>query len=174
MFAYMQRDITNTLTQSILLAITVVSFMMLLIFRKIKMIPLFIIPNILPIVLVIGAMGWLGITVDLGVAISGAIIIGVAVDDTIHFLVKYQEARKKGLNFHDSLAYVMQYAGSAIIFTTIVLSSAFMIFSFSQFLPNVNFGVVTAIALVIAVAVDLLMLPAILSKYDGKDKSILN
>jgi len=173
MFAYMQHDVTDTLIQSITLAITVVSIMMLFIFRNLRMIPLFIIPNVLPIILVVGAMGWLGITIDIGVAISGAIIIGVAVDDTIHFLVKYREARSKGYNFHDSLSYVMQYAGSAIIFTTIVLSSAFMIFSFSQFLPNVNFGIVTAIALVIAVVVDLLMLPAILSKYDGKEKSLL-
>ncbi len=68
----------------------------------------------------------------------------------------------------------MQYAGSAIIFTTIILSCAFMIFAFSQFNPNVNFGIVTAIALVIAVFIDLVMLPAILCLYDGKDKSFLN
>jgi predicted RND superfamily exporter protein len=174
MFAHMQHDVTNTLIQSILLAITVVSLMMFFIFKSIKMVPLFIIPNILPIVLVIGVMGWLGINIDIGVAISGAIIIGVAVDDTIHFLVKYKEARLRGYNFKDSLAYIMQYAGSAIIFTTIILSLAFMIFAFSQFNPNVNFGIITAIALVIAVAIDLLMLPAILSLYDGKDRSFLN
>ncbi|MDF1879881.1 MMPL family transporter [Sulfurimonas sp. MAG313] len=173
MFAHMQHDVTDTLIQSISLAILAVSFMMLVIFRRIRMIPFFIIPNVLPIVLVIGIMGWFGMTIDIGVAISGAIIIGVAVDDTIHFLIKYQEARRKGYNFEDSLSYVMQYAGSAIIFTTIILSSAFMIFSFSQFLPNVNFGIVTAVALVIAVLVDLLMLPALLSKFDGKDKSTL-
>ncbi|HIC44290.1 MAG TPA: hypothetical protein EYO73_08395 [Sulfurimonas sp.] len=174
MFANMQHDVTDTLVQSIGLAITVVSIMMFIIFKSIKMVPLFIIPNVLPIVLVIGVMGWLGINIDIGVAISGAIIIGVAVDDTIHFLVKYQEARRRGYNFEDSLTYIMKYAGSAIIFTTIILSTAFMIFSFSQFIPNVNFGVVTAIALIIAVAVDLIMLPAVLSLYDGKDKSFLS
>jgi len=174
MFAHMQHDVTDTLVQSILLAISVVSIMMLFIFKSIRMIPLFIIPNVLPIVLVIGVMGWLGMTIDIGVAISGAIIIGVAVDDTIHFLVKYKEARLKGYNFHDSLTYIMQYAGSAIVFTTIILSLSFIVFSFSQFVPNVNFGVVTAIALVIAVVVDLFMLPAILSKYDGKDISFLS
>lgn len=174
MFAHMQHDVTDTLVQSIILAISVVSIMMLFIFKSIRMIPLFIIPNVLPIVLVIGVMGWLGMSIDIGVAISGAIIIGVAVDDTIHFLIKYKEARLKGYNFKDSLTYIMQYAGSAIIFTTIILSLAFVVFSFSQFVPNVNFGVVTAIALVIAVIVDLFMLPAILSKYDGKDKSFLN
>jgi len=173
MFAHMQSDVTDTLIQSISLAIIAVSIMMLFIFKSIKMIPFFIIPNVLPIVLVIGVMGWVGMTIDIGVAISGAIIIGVAVDDTIHFLIKYQEARRRNYNFEDSLSYVMQYAGSAIIFTTIILSSAFMVFSFSQFVPNVNFGIVTAVALVIAVLVDLLMLPALLSKFDGKDKSVI-
>ena len=173
MFAHMQSDVTDTLVQSILLAIGSVSLMMMFIFRNLRMIPLFIIPNVLPIVLVVGAMGWMGMTIDMGVAISGAIIIGVAVDDTIHFLVKYREARKRGDDMQRSLEYVMQYAGSAIIFTTIILSTAFLVFSFSQFLPNVHFGVVTALALVIAVLVDLLMLPAILSKYDSGKKSLI-
>ncbi len=174
MFAHMQHDVTDTLIQSILLAILAVSLMMILIFRNLRMLPLFIIPNILPITLVVGVMGWLGITIDIGVAISGAIIIGVAVDDTIHFLVKYREARRRGDDIEASLAYVMQYAGSAIIFTTIILSVAFLIFIFSQFLPNVNFGIVTAIALMIAVLVDLLMLPAILSRFDDAKNSLLD
>jgi len=73
------------------------------------------------------------------------------------------------------LEYVMQYAGSAIIFTTLILSTAFLVFSFSQFLPNVHFGIVTALALIIAVLVDLLMLPAILSKFDaGKESLLIN
>ena len=174
MFAHMQSDVTDTLIESILLAITVISLLMLFIFKSIRMIPLFIIPNILPIILVVGAMGWFNISIDIGVAISGAIIMGIAVDDTIHFLLKYKEARLKGFNLHDSLTYVMQYAGSAIIFTTVVLSSAFMVFTFSEFMLNANFGLVTAIALVIAVSVDLVLLPAILSLYDGNDKSFLN
>ncbi len=173
MFAHMQHDVTDTLINSIILAIVAVSIMMLLIFRNLRMIPLFIVPNILPIVLVVGVMGWLGLTIDIGVAISGAIIIGVAVDDTIHFLVKYREARYKGDSLEEALAYVMHYAGSAIIFTTIILSSAFMIFILSDFLPNVHFGIVTSIALIIAVWVDLLILPAVLSRFDGAKKSLL-
>ena len=173
MFAHMQHDVTNTLIQSILLAIGGITLMMMLIFRNLRMIPLFIVPNVLPIALVVGAMGWMGMTIDMGVAISGAIIIGVAVDDTIHFLVKYREARQRGDDMEHALEYVMQYAGSAIIFTTVILSAAFLVFSFSQFLPNVHFGVVTALALIIAVAVDLLMLPAILSRFDNGKKSLL-
>jgi len=173
MFARMQTDVTNTLIQSILLAIVVTSLLMFFIFKKLKMIPLFLIPNILPIILVIGVMGWLNINIDLGVAISGAIILGIAIDDTIHFLIKYKEARKKGLSCEDSLAYVMQYAGLAMVLTTVVLSSAFMVFRLSQFMLNANFGLITAIALLIALVVDLLLLPALLGRLDGKEKSLL-
>lgn len=173
MFAYMQHDITNTLIQSITLAVVIVSLMMLVIFRNLKMLPLFVIPNILPIALVVGIMGWLGITIDMGVAIAGAIIIGVAVDDTIHFMVKYLEARKRGDSMRDSLEYVMHYSGSAIIFTTLVLSLAFAVFMLSKFSPNYHFSVVTVSALIIALIADLLLLPAFLAWRDNKKRSEL-
>ncbi len=169
LFAHMQHDVTDTLVQSISIAIVAVSIMMFLIFKNLKLLPLIIAPNIIPIALVIGVMGWIGIDIDIGVAVSGAIIIGVAVDDTIHFLVKFFEAKKRGDNIHDALTYVMQYAGTAIIFTTIILSAAFLIFIFSQFNPNYHFGIVTASALIIAVIADLLMLPAIFSLLDKRD-----
>ena len=173
MFAYMQHDVTNTLIESITLAVVLISIIMLLIFRNLKMLPLFIIPNILPIALVVGVMGYLGIDIDMGVAIAGAIIIGVAVDDTIHFMVKYIEARKRGDSLEDALKYVMSYAGGAIIFTTIVLSLAFLVFVFSEFNPNYHFGIVTASALIIAVIVDLVALPSFLVLVDNRKRSLL-
>ena len=173
MFAHMQHDVTDTLIESITLAIIAISIVMLLIFRNWRMLPLFIVPNILPIALVVGVMGWLKIDIDMGVAVSGAIIIGVAVDDTIHFLVKYIEARKRGENLQDAMKYVMSYAGSAIVFTSIILCVAFLVFIFSDFNPNYHFGIVTASALVIAVVVDLVALPALLSLIDNRKKSLL-
>ncbi|SFV50853.1 Predicted exporter of the RND superfamily [hydrothermal vent metagenome] len=169
MFAHMQKDVTDTLIYSLSLAIVLVSVVMLLIFRRVKLLWVFILPNILPVLLVVGLMGWLGIDIDIGVAISGAIIIGVAVDDTIHFLVKYFDARERGLTLEDSFDEVIRYAGRAIIFTTIILSMAFSIFAFSHFVPNQNFGIVTAFALVVALVIDLLLLPAILSIVDRRN-----
>jgi predicted RND superfamily exporter protein len=172
MFAHMQADVTDTLIESILLALLAVTLMMMFIFKNLKLLPLIIAPNILPIALVVGVMGWLHIDIDIGVATAGAIIIGVAVDDTIHFLVKYFEARKRGDDLERSLAYVMHYAGSAILFTTIVLISAFLIFVFSQFTPNYHFGLVTASALLFAVVADLLLLPAIFSLLHRKKRTL--
>ena len=166
MFAHMQEDVTNTLIYSLSLAIFLVSIIMFLIFRRVKILWVFILPNILPVILVVGLMGWIGINIDIGVAIAGAIIIGVAVDDTIHFLVKYFDARKRGLNMEDTFDEVLRYAGKAILFTTIILSVAFSLFAFSTFTPNQNFGIVTAFALIIAFVVDLLLLPALLSLAD--------
>jgi predicted RND superfamily exporter protein len=168
MFANMQSDVTKTLIESILLALLLISFVMFFIFRRVGMIPIILIPNVLPIALVIGAMGWLGMSIDIGVAISGAIILGIAVDDSIHFLLKYKEAQKRGCTLEESLAFVMEYAGFAMIFTTVVLSTAFITFHFSQFMLNANFGLITAIALFIALGVDLLLLPAILALIDKK------
>jgi predicted RND superfamily exporter protein len=145
---------------------------MLFIFKRIEIVWVFVLPNLLPVILVVGLMGWLNITIDIGVAMAGAIIIGVAVDDTIHFLVKYFDARKRGLNLADSFDEVLRYAGKAILFTTIILSIAFSLFAFSTFTPNQNFGIVTASALIIAFVVDLLLLPALLSLTE-KDETVV-
>jgi predicted RND superfamily exporter protein len=169
MFAYMQSDVTDTLIYSLSLAIFLVSIVMLLIFKRVKLLWVFILPNLLPVMLVVGLMGWIGINIDIGVAIAGAIIIGVAVDDTIHFLVKYFDARNRGLDLEESFDEVLRYAGKAIAFTTIILSVAFSLFAFSTFTPNQNFGIVTASALIIAFVVDLLLLPALLSITDKKE-----
>ena len=166
MFAHMQKDVTDTLIYSLSLAIFLVTMVMFFIFRRLSILWVFILPNILPVILVVGLMGWIGISIDIGVAIAGAIIIGVAVDDTIHFLVKYFDARKRGLNIEDTFDEVLRYAGKAILFTTIILSVSFSLFAFSEFSPNQNFGIVTAFALMIAFVVDLLLLPALLSLAD--------
>lgn len=167
MFAYMQHDVTDTLIYSLSLAIVLVSLVMLMIFKRFKILWIFILPNLLPVILVVGLMGWMGINIDIGVAISGAIIIGVAIDDTIHFLVKYFDARKRGLGMEETFDEVLRYAGKAILFTTIILTVAFSLFAFSNFVPNQNFGIVTAFALVVALVIDMLLLPALLCLADG-------
>lgn len=166
MFAKMQTDITQTLLGSIGLSIVLVSAVMLMVFRNFWRLPLYILPNLLPFVMVLGAMGWLGIYVDLGVAISGAVILGIAVDDTMHFLVRYYRARGNGQNVEAALDTVMHSSGRAMLVTTLILSLSFMLLMSSAFIPNAHFGIVTASALMIALVTDLLFLPALLSMVD--------
>lgn len=168
MFAHMQKDVTDTLIYSMSIALGLITLIMLIVFKSLKWIVVFLLPNVLPIVLVLGIMGWVGIDIDMGMAVAGAIILGVAVDDTIHFVMKYKDARNSGKGLKESLEYVLTFAGGAMIFTTIILSLAFLILLGSSFNPNVNFAIVTASALTIALSTDLLLLPALFSIIDRK------
>ncbi len=164
-FAYMQKSVSDTLITSISLTILIVIILMLAIFKDLSYTFLFMFPNIAPIVLVAGVMGYIGITIDIGVAISAAVILGIAVDDTIHFFSKYFKAIKEQ-NFEKSIDYIINSSASAMILTTLILSATFSVFATSSFIPNINFAIVTIVALNMALILDLVLLPALLSiKY---------
>ncbi len=161
-FAYMQSSVTDTLVVSITATLGIVVLGMFLIFRNLGMLWLFIIPNIAPLLLIGGIMGYLDIPVDIGVAISAAVILGIAVDDTIHFFSKYFEAGTR-MGFEENIDYIISHSGNAMILTTLILSVTFALFGLSSFIPNVNFAIVTVCALNLALLFDLLLLPALLS-----------
>jgi len=161
-FAYMQESVTQTLILSISITLFVVAFMMLVMFKHLNMLWLYILPNVIPILVVGGVMGYLDINIDIGVAISATVILGIAVDDTIHFFSKYFEAIKTK-SFEDTLDYIIAHSGNAMILTTIILSFTFALFGVSSFIPNINFAIVTVSALNVALLFDLMLLPALLS-----------
>jgi hypothetical protein len=161
-FAYMQRSVINTLLTSISATLVLVLFAMFFIYRNLKMLSVFILPNILPLILVAGVMGYLGISIDIGVAISVSVILGIAVDDTIHFFSKYFDAIKT-MSFEESIDHVISHSGNAMILTTFILSFTFAIFGVSSFVPNINFSIVTVVALNLALLLDSVLLPAVLS-----------
>jgi predicted RND superfamily exporter protein len=166
-FAYMQDSVTSTLVISITSTLLLVSFAMYFIFRrniKLGQIWIFILPNVAPIILVAGLMGYVGINIDIGVAISASVILGIAVDDTIHFFSKYFSAIKTK-SFEDSIDYVISHSGTAMILTTFILSCTFAVFGASSFIPNINFALVTVSALSIALLLDLVLLPVLLSLF---------
>ena len=166
-FSYMQESVIQTLLQSIMYTLVIIFIAMLLIFKHIKMLWIFILPNVAPIILVSGVMGYLDISIDIGVVISASVILGIAVDDTIHFFSKYFQARRH-MEFEESIDYVVRHSGNAMILTTSILSLTFLVFSFSSFIPNNHFSFVTVIALNLALLFDLLLLPALLSIFYRK------
>ena len=168
-FAYMQNSVSNTLILSISMTILIVIILMLSIFKDFSYVLLFMLPNIAPIVLVAGFMGYIGITIDIGVAISAAVILGIAVDDTIHFFSKYFKSIKEH-SFEDAIDYIINSSASAMILTTLILSATFSVFATSSFIPNINFAIVTIVALNMALILDLVLLPALLSMKYKKTK----
>lgn len=168
-FAYMQSSVTDTLVLSICVTLFIVSLSMIIIFKRFKMLWIFILPNIAPVILVAGIMGYLGIDIDIGIAISAAVILGIAVDDTIHFFSKYFDAIKTK-SFEETIDYIISHSGNAMVLTTFILSVTFGLFVFSSFIPNVHFAIVTVAALNLALLFDLILLPAMLSLFYHKKR----
>ena len=123
-------------------------------------------PNILPILVNLGLMGWLNIPLNPATAMISAVAIGIAVDDTVHFLSAYRTGRRQGRDAATAIGQTLFLRGRAMIFTSIVLFSAFVVLTSSSFLPLVHFGLLTGITMLSALLADLLFLPSLLLVID--------
>lgn len=136
------------------------AILLLLIFRSVKIAVIALIPNVCTTLGILGLIGWLGIPLDIMTITIAAIAMGIAVDDTIHFVHNYLKA-PRGQALQNSFAHT----GIAMLFTSTVIAAGFAIFGFSSFLPSVYFGLLTAAAMLMALAADLTILPALLSRF---------
>lgn len=169
--SYLRIELTYTMIESIVTALILVTLILFVVFRQKIYIVASIVPNVLPLFVTFGLAGWIGIDLDLGVAIVSVMLIGIAVDDTIHFLAKYQGARKEQKSVSESVQYAFLLSGSAIIFTTIILVIGFGLFTFSDFAVYKNFGFLSATSLLSAMVLDLVFLPALLHILDVRFKA---
>lgn len=125
-----------------------------------------LVPNILPLIFAGATLGFLGIELEAGVSIVFAIIFGIAVDDTIHFLAKYRLARGKGMTVEDSIHLTFREAGKAIVLTSVVLFFGFLVMLFSIHPPSVTIGLLISLTLASAVLSDLMLIPMMLRWLD--------
>jgi hypothetical protein len=127
-------------------------------------------PNILPLFFGAAYMAVNGIYIDIGTSIVAAICLGIAVDDTIHFVTHYVQNKKQLGSTAKALDLTFHSTGKALILTTSLLVVGFGSFVMADFLPNHYFGILCAIVLTFALLTDLLFLPALLAVADGKIK----
>jgi predicted RND superfamily exporter protein len=107
-------------------------------------------------------MGLLDIPLNIATAPVAAIALGIAIDDTIHFLVRFKREFNRGRNYSKAIENTLRSVGKPILVTTIVLTAGFCIFLFSNFQPTQNLGVLISFAVVSAVFADLIVLPVLL------------
>ena len=160
--------IRENLLQGLGLAILIVCGLMALLFRSWRMLLVSLVPNILPLLFAGATLGYLGIELEAGVSIVFAIIFGIAVDDTIHFLAKYRLARGRGLDVEAAISVTFKEAGKAIVLTSIVLFFGFLVMLFSIHPPSVTIGLLISLTLASAVFSDLLLIPLMLRWLDRK------
>lgn len=118
--------------------------------------------NLFPVALVFGIMGWTGIPLDIATATIGAIVLGIAVDDTIHFLFRYRAEREAGLSREEAVGRTYRETGRAVVFASMVLAIGFAVLATSSSQSIAYFGIVASLSIVGAMLADLFLLPVLL------------
>lgn len=157
-----QRELLVSLEESLVLATLLITGMLVVLLRSLGGGLASMIPNLFPLVAVFGALGWLGINVDIGIMMTASVALGVAVDDTIHFVSWFRRGLAKGLTRFDAAMLSYERCGTAMLQTTLVAGLGLAVFAASTFTPTQQFGVLMVTILAAALVGDLILLPALL------------
>lgn len=140
-----------------------IGLMVWLAFRSLRLALIALVPNALPIMLVLGSLGWLGLKINMGAAMIAAVSMGLSVDSSIHYLTSFQRAQMAGKSVRQALAEVQQTVGRAMVFSTLALIVGFTVLCTSQFVPTVYFGALVSLAMLGGLLGNLLVLPLLLA-----------
>lgn len=159
------RNMTSMLMGAAI-ALVLISVLVGLSLKSLRLGLISLVPNIAPAAIGFGIWGIFDGQINLALSVVTSITLGIVVDDTIHFLSKYQLAKKSGLSTREAIHSSFAHVGRALTITTIVLTIGFMVLTLSSFKMNADMGLLTAIIIVIALIVDFILLPAILLIFD--------
>ena len=164
--------LVKNLAISLSLAIFLIALFMAYMFRSLKMILVSLIPNILPLIITAGLMGYLGVPIKPSTILVFSIAFGISVDDTIHFLAKYrQELKANNWKIKKSVYAALKETGVSMFYTSIVLFFGFSVFTISSFGGTVALGALVSMTLLFAMLSNLLLLPSLLLSLE---RSIAN
>lgn len=167
MFAHIGIENAKSLMGGTTIALVVISLVLMLALRSLKIGLLSLIPNLVPMGIAFGIWGIIDGQIGMSVSIVAGMTMGIVVDDTVHFLSKYLRARReKGYDTQAACLYAFTHVGQALIVTTMVLVAGFLVLAMSSFKMNGDMGLVTALTIAIALVIDFLLLPPLLMYFD--------
>ncbi|ADG94185.1 conserved hypothetical protein [Arcobacter nitrofigilis DSM 7299] len=158
----MLQSLFNSQIKTLGFVIAILFLMFIVLFRSIKVALIAIITNIVPIGIVFGIMGWLGIPLDIMTITIAAISIGIGVDDTIHYIHRFKEEFKVDHNYIEAMKRSHASIGYAMYYTTLVVVLGFSILVLSNLIPTIYFGLLTVIVMIAMLCSALLLLPRLL------------
>lgn len=165
------RFIIDGLRESILWAFLLIALCMLYLFRSFRILVCSIIPNVIPLVITAGIMGWAGVRIKPSTVLIFSVALGIAIDVTIRFLVNYkQELPGHNNDILVTVKETIRHTGLSILYTSIVLIAGFVIFLFSSFGGTQALGWLTSLTLFVATLTNLILLPVLLLGMGGKEK----
>ncbi len=162
--------LSQNMLQGLAIAFIVIAIIAGLLFRSLRMILVTLVPNIIPLLIVGGVMGYFGITLKLSTSIIFTIAFGIAVDDTIHFISKLKLELQKGRSLLYALKRAYLSTGKAIIITTIILSGGFLTLVLSDFGGTFYTGLLVSLTLFLAMVIDLTLLPALVFLFHNRKR----
>jgi predicted RND superfamily exporter protein len=159
----------SSLFSSIFFAIISIALLMCILFYSFRMVVVSMIPNIIPLVMTAGIMGWFGIPLKPSTLLIFSIALGITVDNTIHFLARYrQELKLKKWDLKECVAISIRESGLSIIYTSVILFFGFIVFVFSSFGGTQALGYLSAITYLIALFTNMIILPALLLSLERR------
>lgn len=155
--------IINGLKESILWAFLLIALCMLYLFKSFRILVCSLIPNIIPLVVTAGVMGWAGVPLKPSTVLIFSVALGIAIDITIRFLVNYRQVLPNtGYHVETAVKFTVQQTGLSIIYTSLVLTAGFVIFCASSFGGTFALGWLTSVTLLVATVTNLVLLPVLL------------
>jgi len=168
MFSYLGHRNLKSMMMGNAASLILVALTIIIAFRSIRYGLISMIPNLVPIILAFGVWGLISGQVGLGLTVVGSLTLGIVVDDTIHFMSKFIQARRDGKTPEDAVRYVFATAGTSMWVLSAVLVAGFLVLAFSTFRVNADLGLLTAITFTLALAADFLFLGPLLLKLEEK------
>lgn len=163
LYANMLSSLTGSQVSSSLLCLGAIGLMMAALLRSVFGALLALVPNVLPIVLAIGAMGWAGIPLDMATVMIASVSLGIGIDCAIHYLWRYEAELAKDGDVKGALERTSGSIGTSILYTSLTSVVGFAVLAFSEFRPNAYFGVLTGVAMVAALFAMLTLLPVLVA-----------
>lgn len=156
--------IINGLKESIMWAFLLIALCMLYLFKSFKILICSLVPNVIPLIITAGVMGWTGVAIKPSTVLVFSVALGIAIDITIRFLVNYRQelSLNSKKTTHELIVDTIHKTGISIIYTSLVLIAGFVIFCFSSFGGTQAIGWLTSLTLVLATLTNLIFLPALL------------
>jgi predicted RND superfamily exporter protein len=161
-FGRAQDEIALGGVRGLSLALLAIASLLLLMFREPRITAVALVPNLIPIGMAFGFMGWFGIPLDAATVCLGSLALGIAVDDTIHVVTAYQDGKRQGLADLKALDGCFERVLPALVLTSVVIAIGFGALALSQFSLVRNLGLMTAGVVVVCLLADTLLLPALL------------
>ena len=168
MFAHVTRHSIESMLGGTIFAMAGISFILIFVFRSLRIGLLSLVPNFIPTIASFGLWGYLVGQVGIASSVIVAIVFGIVVDDTIHFLDNYMKARSAGRPPEDAVRFAFRTAGQALLTTTLVLAAGFIVFATSGFEISWSLGLLVATTCLLALAADFLLLPVLLIRLDSR------